>query len=192
MACHAAPPDFGVERASLDARFAASWVLSGADNHRLPFAVVDKREARIYVFDAAGRLAGATPVLLGMTPGDFSSGVGRSPSSLTADERTTPAGRFEALPGRNDKGEEIVWIDYAASLAIHRLRPAPAHQRRPTRLASPNPGDNRISAGCIVVPVAFYETVVAPVLGAGRSVVYVLPESRPARDLFDRLDLSQL
>ena len=192
MACHAAPPDFGIEGASLDARFAASWVLSGADNQRLPFAVVDKREARIYVFDAAGRLAGATPVLLGLTPGDFSVGVGRSPSSLSVAERTTPAGRFEARPGRNDKGEDIVWFDYAASLAIHRLRPAPVSERRPARLASPTPEDNRISAGCIVVPVAFYETVVAPTLGAGHSVVYVLPETHPVRGMFEALDLELL
>jgi len=191
LACHAAP-DFGAERASLDARYAASWVVSGADNRKQPFAVVDKRDARIYVFDAAGRLLGASPVLLGLTPGDFSVGTGRTPASLGVGERTTPAGRFASRPGRNDKGEDIVWIDYAASLAIHRLRPAPAHERRPARLASATPDDNRISAGCIVVPVAFYETVVAPTLGAGHSVVYVLPESHPVRGLFEALDLELL
>jgi hypothetical protein len=42
------------------------------------------------------------------------------------------------------------------------------------------------------VPVAFYENVVAPTLGAGRSVVYVLPESHPVRGLFDALDLALL
>jgi len=191
LACHAAP-DFGAERASLDARYAASWVVSGADNRKQPFAVVDKRDARIYVFDAAGRLLGASPVLLGLTPGDFSAGTGRTAASLGVGERTTPAGRFESRPGRNDKGEDIVWIDYAASLAIHRLRPAPARERRPARLASATPEDNRISAGCIVVPVAFYDAVVAPTLGAGRSVVYVLPESHPVRGLFEALDLELL
>ena len=102
------------------------------------------------------------------------------------------AGRFASEPGRNDKGEEIVWIDYAAALAIHRLRPAPAQERRPARLASPTPDDNRISAGCIVVPVAFYDTVVAPTLGSGRGIVYVLPESRPVHHLFGALELSLL
>jgi hypothetical protein len=191
VACQAAP-DFGSERASLDARYAASWVVSGADNRKQPFAVVDKRDARIYVFDTAGRLLGASPVLLGLTPGDFSSGTGRAPASLGAGERTTPAGRFESRPGRNDKGEDIVWIDYAASLAIHRLRPAPVQERRPARLASATPEDNRISAGCIVVPVAFYDAVVAPTLGAGRAVVYVMPESHPVRGLFEALDLELL
>jgi hypothetical protein len=190
-ACLAAP-DFGAERASSDARHAAAWVLAGADNHHLPFAVVDKRDARIYVFAADGRLVGASAVLLGITPGDFSVGADRAPASLSVAERTTPAGRFQARPGRNDKGEDIVWIDYATSLAIHRLRAAPAHERRSARLASPTPDDNRISAGCVIVPVAFYETVVAPTLGAGRSVVYVLPETHPVRGLFEALDLELL
>lgn len=109
----------------------------------------------------------------------------RIPGLPSLDERTTPAGRFASEPGRNDKGEAIVWIDYRASLAIHRLRAAPAAERRPERLASPAPDDKRISLGCVVVPVEFYESVVGPSLGRGRGVVYVLPEARPARALFD-------
>ena len=42
------------------------------------------------------------------------------------------------------------------------------------------------------MPVAFYEAVVAPTLGSGRSVVYVLPESHPARGMFEALDLDLL
>ena len=187
-ACQAAP-DFAAERASADARYAAAWVLAGADNQNLPFAVVDKRDARIYVFEAGGRLIGASAVLLGIAPGDFSVGIDRVPTSLSLAERTTPAGRFEARPGRNDKGEDIVWIDYAASLALHRLRPAPVQERRPARLDSPSPDDNRISAGCVIVPVAFYEAVVAPTLGSNRSVIYVLPETHSPRGMFEALAL---
>jgi len=190
-ACQAAP-DFAAERASADARYAAAWVLAGADNQNLPFAVVDKRDARIYVFEAGGRLIGASAVLLGIAPGDFSVGIDRVPASLSLAERTTPAGRFEARPGRNDKGEDIVWIDYAASLALHRLRPAPVQERRPARLDSPSPDDNRISAGCVIVPVAFYEAVVAPTLGSNRSVIYVLPDSHSARGMFEALALDLL
>jgi len=190
-ACQAAP-DFAAERASADARYAAAWVLAGADNQNLPFAVVDKRDARIYVFEAGGRLIGASAVLLGIAPGDFSVGIDRVPTSLSLAERTTPAGRFEARPGRNDKGEDIVWIDYAASLALHRLRPAPVQERRPARLDSPSPDDNRISAGCVIVPVAFYEAVVAPTLGTNRSVIYVLPETHSPRGMFEALALDLL
>jgi len=185
VAAAQAAPDFGPVRASADARFAAAWVLAGSDHQGQPFAVVDKRDARIYVFESDGRLLGASPVLIGLAPGDLQVGdpARRAPAELSPAERTTPAGRFAAEPGRNDKGEAIVWIDYGASLAIHRLRPGAAHERRAARLASPTPADNRVSSGCVVVPVAFWESVVAPTLGARRGVVYVLPEAGSVRDV---------
>ena len=189
---HAAPaPDFADEHASDDARYVAGWVLEVADHHGRPFAIVDKKDARLYVFDATGRLIGASAALLGLTPGDASVPdiARRTPDSLTPDERTTPAGRFASEPGHNDKGEDIVWVDYDASLAIHRLRPAAAHERRAARLASPSVDDNRISLGCIVVPVAFYDAVVGPVLGRQHGVVYVLPEVWPVQALFGIDDL---
>lgn len=188
--CRAAP-DFVGEPASDDARYAANWVLAGADHEGRPFAIVDKRDARLYVFNADGRLIGVTAALLGLTPGDLADPdiARRTPASLSFAERTTPAGRFASQPGHNDKGEDIVWVDYAASLAIHRLRPAPAYERRHERLASPSSDDNRISFGCIVVPVAFYETVVAPTLGRQRGVVYVLPETRPVQAMFGATEL---
>jgi len=188
--CRAAP-DFAGEPATDDARYAASWVLEAADHQGRPFAIVDKRDARLYVFSADGRLIGAAAALLGLTPGDRSETdlAGRAPASLTFAERITPAGRFSSQPGHNDKGEDIVWVDYDASLAIHRLRPAPAYERRPDRLASPSSDDNRISLGCIVVPVAFYDAVVAPTLGRLRGVVYVLPESRPVQAMFGAIEV---
>ncbi len=133
----AAPIDFAAERASEDARYAAGWVLDGADNRGRPFVIVDKKDARVYVFEPSGRLIGASAVLLGLAPGDQSVAdiASRSAASLAPEERTTPAGRFESEPGHNDKGEAIVWVDYDAALAIHRLRPAPARERRAERLS---------------------------------------------------------
>lgn len=188
--CRAAP-DFLGEPASDDARYTATWVLTGADHQGRPFAIVDKREARLYVFSTDGRLIGATAVLLGLAPGDLADPgiIHRAPASLGIAERTTPAGRFASQPGHNDKGEDIVWVDYDASLAIHRLRPAPAHERRAERLASPSSDDNRISFGCVVVPVLFYDSVVAPTLGRQRGVVYVLPETRPVQAMFGATEL---
>ena len=189
-ACVAAT-DFASWHASADARYAVNHVLGSADHHGRPFAIVDKKAARIYVFSAAGRLVGASPALLGASYGDrlITDTALRIPNRLGADEKTTPSGRFDSVPGHNDKGEAIVWIDYDASLAIHRLRPAPPHERRAARLASPSADDNRISSGCVVVPEAFYDAVVAPVLGRARGVVYVLPESRPVQALFDAAGL---
>ena len=183
LACHAAP-DFGAERASLDARYAASWVVSGADNRKQPFAVVDKRDARIYVFDAAGRLLGASPVLLGLTPGDFSAGTGRTAASLGVGERTTPAGRFVAEPGHNAQGVDIVWIDYDAAVSMHRVLTSNPQERRLERLRTRSVADNRISYGCINLPVVFYERVLSPAVQAGTTIVYVLPETRPAASVF--------
>ena len=141
--------------------------------------MVDKKNASIHVFEASGLLIGSAPVLLGLSAGDRDAvgSIGeRSVASLLPAERTTPAGRFETEPGHNDKGEAIVWFQYEAALAIHRLRPAPAYERRPQRLASADPAERRITFGCVVVPVDFYEDVVAPTLGSRRGVVYVLPE----------------
>lgn len=146
-----------------------------------PFTVVDKRQATISVYAADGRLVGRAAALLGLTPGDEepASARGKAPSALNTHERVTPAGRFEAVPGRNLGGERVVWFDYAANLAIHRLRPAPASQRRPERLASPNLQERRVTLGCVVVDPAFFDAVVLPTLGGGASLVYILPERDP-------------
>jgi hypothetical protein len=179
--------------ASVDAQQAFRWVMGAQDNQGLPFVIVDKKGGRIFVFDATGQLRGASPALMGLATGDHAAaGIGqRSVASLRTDERTTPAGRFLSEPGHNLQGEPIVWIDYAAKLAIHRLRPAPAAERRAERLASTTPDDNRISMGCVVVPVSFYETVVGPVLGKSHSVVYVLPDTQPVQAMLGALQLSQ-
>jgi hypothetical protein len=78
----------------------------------------------------------------------------------------------------------VVWFDYDAGLAIHRLRPAAGPEFRAQRLASQRPDDHRVSAGCVIVPVEFYEDVIAPALSRRRGVVYVLPEMRDLREVF--------
>lgn len=173
--------------ASAQVREALHWISSSGDASGKPYAVVDKQQARLYVFDAGGHLRGASAALIGATPGDHSvPGVGERAQlgAVRADERTTPAGRFKAAPGTNLKGEHVVWADYASAFAIHRVRPGRAYQARLSRLASADAGDNRVSLGCVVVPAAFYEQVVQPVLGRGDSVVYVLPETRSFEGLF--------
>lgn len=177
--------------ASPAARRLLDWVRRTGDAKGRPFAVVDKRAAHIHVFHADGRLAGHSPALLGSTFGDHTvPGVGAraQTGSVGVDERTTPAGRFDAQPGRNDKGEHVVWVDYASAFAIHRLRPGFAYQARSVRLATDSPDARRVSWGCVVVPVAFYAQVIERVLGASRSVVYVLPEAGPMHAVFGAID----
>jgi hypothetical protein len=186
----AAAADFAAERPSADARHVAQYVIDSGDHERRPFVIVDKKEARIFVFRSNGSLAGASAALVGSTIGDHSvSGVGQraQQGQVGPHERTTPAGRFLTQPGRNLEGEHVVWVDYATAFAIHRVRPGASHERRLARLASSTPTDNRASLGCVVVPVDFYESVVLPLLGRSRGVVYVMPETRPARDVFGAL-----
>jgi hypothetical protein len=182
----AAAPDFRGLVAPTPVQALARWAFAGGDAAGQPFAVVDKPQARIYVFAADGRLAGSSAVLLGQARGDGSApGVGtRVLAGIPALERTTPAGRFASQPGHNHLGEPIVWVDYHAAVAIHRLRASPEKAQRAQRLASAAAEDNRVSLGCVVVSEAFYDQVVAPLLGRQRGVVYVLPETRSWTDLF--------
>jgi hypothetical protein len=178
--------DFASHPASEEARFVANWVTASRDNRRLPFVILDKREAMLFVFDARGRIIDASPVLLGAAVGDDSVvGIGQRPmEQVQPEERTTPAGRFVSQPGKNAAGEDVVWVDYPAAVSMHRVRLVDPKERRFERLASPDPAQRRISYGCINVPVAFFDTVISPVIGSARGVVYVLPETRSAREVF--------
>ena len=184
--------DFGRERASRAAREIADWVVDSADNHGLPFVIVDKIEAKLFVFDARGRIVAATPALLGMARGDDTvPGIGdRAYADMPPETRTTPAGRFVAALGMNTRGEDVVWVDYEAAVDIHRVVTNHPKDRRLQRLATPTPKDNRISYGCINVPKRFYENVVAPAFAGTNGIVYVLPETRPAREFFGAYDVN--
>jgi hypothetical protein len=177
---------FEQERASQDTRQIADQVVETNDNRGLPFAIVDKKGARVYVFDAAGVLRGAAPALLGLAIGDDTvPGIGdRKLSSIRPDERTTPAGRFVVALDRNLHGAEILWVDYDAGISLHRVVPGTAAEHRAQRLASASTLDNRISFGCINVPAKFFDSVVLPAFSGTDGVVYILPETRPVQTVF--------
>ena len=160
----------------------AAWAIRSKDHGALPFAIVDKRAARVWVFGADGRLRGEAPVLVGQTAGDRSTPFtgDRELSSIPPPERTTPAGRFVAGWGKSTKGVKTLWVDYPTAVSIHPLASVMEGERREERLASPSPEDNRITFGCINVPPAFFETVIRPTVTRG-AVFYVLPEVMPLR-----------
>ncbi|MET3373459.1 hypothetical protein ABIC89_002521 [Variovorax boronicumulans] len=170
----------------VDVRQLARAAVSERDSRGLPFAIVDKKRARVFVYGADGYLRGASPILLGLARGDASvPGIGeRRMSEIRPEERTTPAGRFDSEPGVNLQGEDIVWLDYDAAVSMHRVRTGNKVERRLERLASTNVAEHRISYGCINVPASFYDTHVKPLFGHARGVIYVLPETRAARDYF--------
>jgi len=182
----AAPSALAAVQASPDARYVEQWIHARGDDHGRPFAIVDKKAARIFVFGAGGRLVGESATILGLARGDVAvPGAGRKdPARLLPDERRTPAGRFESQPGRNLGGEAVVWVDYDTGIAIHRVRPGRAQARREHSLATRAVDDKRLSLGCVVVPEAFFDAVVLPTLGRSHGTVYVLPEDGPVEAMF--------
>ena len=195
VAANDAPPprraNFDREHASAAARQVANWVVDSGDSARMPFVIVDKIEARVFVFDADGRLRGAAAALLGLARGDDSvPGIGeRELSTIRPDERTTPAGRFVAALDRNLNGAEILWVDYDNAISLHPVVTGSIKDRRSERLASPSASDNRISFGCINVPAQFYAHVVKPTFSGTAGIVYVLPETKSARAVFPLYDV---
>lgn len=178
--------NFGEFHPSTQARQIANGILLSRDHGGVDFAIIDKIEAMLYVFDADGNLRGASAVLLGSARGDDSvPDIGSRPvAAVRPEERTTPAGRFIAERGTNTQGEDVIWVDYDAAVSMHRVRTTNPAERRLERLATPSAIDNRISYGCINVPVAFYETIVAPTFSGKRALVYVLPEVRQLTQVF--------
>ncbi|MGZ8998997.1 MAG: L,D-transpeptidase, partial [Allosphingosinicella sp.] len=155
------------------------------DNRGLPFMIVDKIGAKVFLFDSGSRILGAAPALLGLGRGDDSlPGIGqRRLATMGPEERTTPAGRFEAALG-HDLEQDVLWVDYGAAISLHRVIVGNAKDRRHQRLASASPLDNRISYGCINVPVAFYDRIVAPAFKGTVGIVYILPETRTVAETF--------
>jgi hypothetical protein len=183
---HPKRADFEQEHKSWDAGQVADWVVDSGDNRGMPFVIVDKRDAKVFVFNADGRLRGAAPALLGLARGDYSvPGIGdREFSDMRPEERTTPAGRFVASLGYNYKGKDVLWVDYDSAVSLHRVITTKPAERRLQRLATPTPLDNRISYGCINVPTEFYDRVVSPTFTGTKGIVYVLPETRANSEIF--------
>ena len=172
----------------LDAQRLAHWVALTSDHAGAAFLIVDKKKARVFVFEPDARLRAHSAVLLGLALGDTSvPDIGTRPMALILPgERTTPAGRFVAELGRNTQGEDVVWVDYEAAISMHRVRTGNPLERRARRLASPTLDDNRISYGCINVPVAFYEKFIQPIFAQRKAMVYVLPDTAPIQSVFGR------
>jgi hypothetical protein len=178
--------DFLGESVSDDARETANWVIRSGDNRGRPFIIVDKKSTKVFVFDRRANLKGATIALLGLAVGDESApGVGDRPlSQIPPEERTTPAGRFVASFGLNLLGQDILWVDYDAALALHRVLDAGSSQYRLERLAPRSGLSRRVTFGCINVPVKFYEEVVQSEFQGTVGVVYILPETKPVHEVF--------
>jgi hypothetical protein len=168
----------------------AAWVAGSGDNRGLPYTIIDKVNASLFMFDGKGKQVAAVPVLVGIMAGDEASpGVGsKKLADLGPAEKTTPAGRYLAKFGLPVAGQRVLWVDYATSVALHPIpADAGAKEKRRERMLSPEPEDNRITFGCINVPRAFYARQLAPGFRRKGGYVYILPDTKPIETVFPRL-----
>ncbi len=185
--------DFGAVIPTEDVRQLANWIVHVGDQQNKPFVVLDKKDARVYIFERTGRLKEVSPVLLGYAVGDDNApGIGtKAIADILPEERTTPAGRYVAEMGMNARGEDVVWVDYQAAVSMHRVLTTNPAERRLERLATPTNEDNRVSYGCINLPKAFYEQALAPTVRSAGAIIYILPETRSAHEVFGSYDVDQ-
>lgn len=193
-AVRVAPPrlaDFGSFMPTPDVRHVANWAVHSRDHRNHSIIIIDKKDARVYIFDRTGKLQTTAPVLLGSAIGDYTvPGVGDKPiAQVLPEERTTPAGRFVAEVGMNTRGEDVIWVDYDSAVSMHRVITTNPVERRLERLESPTVEDNRISYGCINVPREFFETALGPTVRNGGAIIYVLPETGTPQQLFGSYDV---
>ncbi len=167
----------------------ADWIVASGDADTLPFAIVDKVNAELFVFDGRGALQGRSAILVGLARGDVEvAGLGdRKLSDIRPGQRITPAGRFVASIGHN-LTNDVLWVDYGAALSMHQVPAGDAGGGRLRRLASVSPLDNRVSHGCVVVPAGFFDNVVKPSFTGTNGIVYILPEVKTIGEVFAGYD----
>lgn len=179
----------GEARRSEAAARVADWIAASGDNRSLPYIIIDKLHASLFLFDAQGKSLGKAPVLIGVALGDEASpGIGsKNLAEIGPAERTTPAGRFLAQYGLAAGNQKVLWVDYATSVALHPIPQSNPKERRRQRMLSPTAADHRITFGCINVPTAFYNKRVHPLFLKKGGYVYVLPDTKSLEAVFPRL-----
>jgi len=184
-AASAPPIDGTLQSAPAEVQRVARWVIASGDNAGLPFLLVDKVNAQVLAFDGAGHLQGAAPALLGMAVGDrLLVPNDATKAQITPQKRITPAGRFVSRLGMDSDGMQLLVMDYDAAISLHPVIKGTPAERRAERLGSATSKDNRISYGCINVPASFYANIVSPAFARTKGIVYVLPETAPASEVF--------
>ena len=158
--------DLARDYASAEVLDVAHWAIDSGDHSGLPFVVVDKPRARLFVFDASGRLRGSTPVLLSAVWGD-------GPAAPA-----TPAGRFAVDTWLSALGEGMVLANSEATVSLQSALATTAPGRAERRLASGAIEDRRISNGTMHVADEFYRKHI-DVLRQQAGIAYVLPEAGP-------------
>lgn len=150
--------------------------LSSIINPNESLIVADKKNGKIYTYNAASKEIKSSPALYGKTiADDFASDNDRS--------TITPSGTFTSSKAFSTHLNEDVTAFLKrgkALFAIHPVWTGTPAQRRPQRLASPEPEDNRITNGCINVPKTFYYDIIDKIKSG--TTVKVLMENEVLED----------
>ena len=94
-------PIFGSEAGSPEVLRMADWIAASSDNRGLPYMIVDKRDAKVFLLDARSRCSEPAPALLGLGQGDDSVPASDVAARTNRAQRTHhPAGRFEVVAGK--------------------------------------------------------------------------------------------
>lgn len=181
------PQDIEADRSEAATRV-TGWITTSGDNARLPYIVIDKPSAAMFLFNAKGKQVAKAPVLLGIALGDEATpGIGtKNLSEIGPAEKTTPAGRFLAKYGVAAGKQKVLWVDYATSVAIHTIPTGKPREKRRERMLSKTIDDNRVTFGCINVPKAT-DAKIRQLFGRKGGYVYVLPDIKPIEAVFPPL-----
>lgn len=159
---------------SQEASNTINWVKATHDNNGKVFVVADKNEGKIHVVDSNGKVLDTQNAIFGRN---------KSNDNVA---NSTPSGRFKLQKALTTKaadkrifGSDVLTLTDTATgkditkadggvIAMHRLWNKP---ERVKAINSATPSDNYMSAGCINVPTAFYNSAVDNLDGA---MVYIL------------------
>lgn len=159
---------------SQEASNTINWVKATHDNNGKVFVVADKNEGKIHVVDSNGKVLDTQNAIFGRN---------KSNDNVA---NSTPSGRFKLQKALTTKasdkrvfGDDVLTLTDTLTgnnitkkdggvIAMHRLWNKP---ERVKAINSATSSDNYMSAGCINVPTAFYNSAVDSLDGA---MVYIL------------------
>lgn len=159
---------------SQEASNTINWVKASHDNNGKIFVVADKNEGKIHIVDSNGKVLDTQNAIFGRN---------KSNDNVA---NSTPSGRFKLQKALTTKaadkrvfGDDVLTLTDTVTgnnitksdggvIAMHRLWNKP---ERVKAINSATASDNYMSAGCINVPTAFYNSAVDSLDGA---MVYIL------------------
>lgn len=159
---------------SQEASNTINWVKATHDNNGKVFVVADKNEGKIHIVDSNGKVLDTQNAIFGRN---------KSNDNVA---NSTPSGRFKLQKALTTKasdkrvfGDDVLTLTDTVTgnnvtkkdggvIAMHRLWNKP---ERVKAINSATASDNYMSAGCINIPTAFYNSAVDSLDGA---MVYIL------------------